>query len=991
VSLPGHTLQLLPQSSPSAAGAAAAGQPIDLTVVLRRTNEAGFQAYLLAVQTPGSPSYHHFLSQTALAAQFGPSQQAYDAINSYLQSQGLAVTQTSANLLTLDATGTRAQVQQAFHVQIADYQSPSGQAFYANQADPSVPAAIAPYIQSVLGLDNLAVGAPGSLPAQPTAAPFAAPNPNPMAIGVAYNFPLVTTQSGQSSNGAGQIIGLMEFDDFYDSDLARWLALTGLPASLANQVTRVPVKGGTTPSNTSGTAEIQLDVEAVVGLAQGATFRAYETKDVAFDTRVPAMLNKMINEGVTVVTNSWSSCEDDSTPAALMAIDSVLAQASAGGVPVFNDTGDNGNDCQYDLPFVYNHAAFPADSPNGIGVGGTNLQVTAGGAYLSEHWWDWGSDTAGAGGYGTSTVFARPSYQNTFVPGAFRSVPDIVSDGDPDTGIKICVEVLGGPYRCTGGHTGAVYGGTSLATPISAAGLALIQQAQGAQGNFNPVLYAAYNSGATIGFHTTASMLPSMRGATNDFAHLGLGSFDLGALASVLPGNTPAFTCASPSTPIGSSVVCTTTLTGILPVGSMVVAQTTSPAGASLSGCTATGGLVCGALGPAATNSACGGACPATSPACSGGQACGVAGSGSQTLTCPAACVGGSTFSLTFSSSSPGPITETLTINPGPGALVYSLNASGAAFIAIGSSLTLQSSANPAALGTPLTFSATVACTGFSPTGSVTFTIDGTTGAPVMLGSGGIATFSTSSLSVGTHTVTAAYSGNANCAVSTSGTLTQVVGQAGASTTLSSSGNPSESGQSITFTATVACAVFTPTGLVTFTIDGTAGTPVTLGSGGTATFATSSLTSGSHTVTAAYSGDSNCGPSTSSSLTQTVNAPSPAQPVGYGYCYPAVNAPPPGAPCTPFTGSGAYQSLAQSAIQYCQTLSSISQQQACIAQSLGNIGGFICTIGCGAVPGNGAPAGAGVPPARLPGAYCTNPDGSRFWVPQGAPAPPDCS
>jgi hypothetical protein len=72
-------------------------------------------------------------------------------------------------------------------------------------------------------------------------------------------------------------------------------------------------------------------------------------------------------------------------------------------------------------------------------------------------------------------------------------------------------------------------------------------------------------------------------------------------------------------------------------------------------------------------------------------------------------------------------------------------------------------------------------------------------------------------------------------------------------------------------------------------------------------------------------------------------------------------------------------------------LSSISQQQACIAQSLGNIGGFICTIGCGAASGSGAPVGTGVPPARFPGAYCTNPDGSRLWVPQGASAPPNCS
>jgi len=49
------------------------------------------------------------------------------------------------------------------------------------------------------------------------------------------------------------------------------------------------------------------------------------------------MLNRMLDDGVTVVTNSWSSCEDQTTVAALQAIDSVVAQAAAGGVPVFND------------------------------------------------------------------------------------------------------------------------------------------------------------------------------------------------------------------------------------------------------------------------------------------------------------------------------------------------------------------------------------------------------------------------------------------------------------------------------------------------------------------------------------------------------------------------------------------------------------------------------------------------------------------------------
>jgi Bacterial Ig-like domain (group 3) len=204
--------------------------------------------------------------------------------------------------------------------------------------------------------------------------------------------------------------------------------------------------------------------------------------------------------------------------------------------------------------------------------------------------------------------------------------------------------------------------------------------------------------------------------------------------------------------------------------------------------------------------------------------------------------------------------------------------------------------------------------------------------------------------------------------------------------TLTSSQNPSTSGQSVNFTATVGCASASPTGTVTFTVDGAAGSPATL-SGSMATFTTATLAAGSHTVTATYSGDLNCAPAISMTLSQVVNAQPIEQPVGYGYCYPAANAPPPGAPCTPFTGSGAYQSPGQLSAQYCMAVwQTVTQQQACIAQALGNVGGFICPFGCGAAPKPSSGSSG-----QLPGAYCTMPDGARQWVPQGAPAPAGCT
>jgi hypothetical protein len=183
----------------------------------------------------------------------------------------------------------------------------------------------------------------------------------------------------------------------------------------------------------------------------------------------------------------------------------------------------------------------------------------------------------------------------------------------------------------------------------------------------------------------------------------------------------------------------------------------------------------------------------------------------------------------------------------------------------------IKSSVNPSAYGQAVTFTATVASSGGTPTGTVTFK-DGTT----TLGSGalasGVASFTTSALSVGSHSITAAYDGATDFAPSTSPALRQTVNTATTATAIKSSVNPSAYGQAVTFTATVTSSGGAPTGTVTFK-DGT----TTLGSGalasGVASFTTSALSAGAHTITAAYGGDANFVASASSALTQTVNLP----------------------------------------------------------------------------------------------------------------------
>jgi len=194
---------------------------------------------------------------------------------------------------------------------------------------------------------------------------------------------------------------------------------------------------------------------------------------------------------------------------------------------------------------------------------------------------------------------------------------------------------------------------------------------------------------------------------------------------------------------------------------------------------------------------------------------------------------------------------------------------------------TVVSSLDPSPLGAAVTFTATlsaVAPGSGTPAGTVSFAAENnnTLCASVALNSSASAACTTSALTLGPHTVTATYSGSADFNAS-SGQVSQTVAQAATSTTVTSSANPSTAGQSVTFTASVSVAppgTGTPTGTVTFADGSATLCSPTLPANGTATCSTNALTEGSHTIKAAYSGDSNFTAS-SGSLTQSVSVTTP--------------------------------------------------------------------------------------------------------------------
>ena len=231
--------------------------------------------------------------------------------------------------------------------------------------------------------------------------------------------------------------------------VSNFLNLIGAPATVIDQITEVNVNGGTTPGPNQD--EVLVDIDAVAALAPGALIRVYEAP---FNGRgsFQALFNQMLDDKVTVISNSWAYCEDQTTLADVQGIDTIFQNAAAANISVFNGSGDTGSTC---LDGSSNTVSLPADSPNATAVGGSSLKLGPGFTYGSETWWN-GSDATpqtGQGGFGTSKFFAAPTYQTGLA--TMRSIPDVVVNADPEQGVEICQASNGG---CP---SSLLYGGTS--------------------------------------------------------------------------------------------------------------------------------------------------------------------------------------------------------------------------------------------------------------------------------------------------------------------------------------------------------------------------------------------------------------------------------------------------------------------------------------------------------------------------------------------------
>lgn len=200
--------------------------------------------------------------------------------------------------------------------------------------------------------------------------------------------------------------------------------------------------------------------------------------------------------------------------------------------------------------------------------------------------------------------------------------------------------------------------------------------------------------------------------------------------------------------------------------------------------------------------------------------------------------------------------------------------------------LSLTSSANPASYGSDVTFTLMAQGDHAIPSGQIQFLDGASLIATATLNPAGTASIAESSLKLGTHPITARYTATQNFGAAASAVLNQViqtsVGMA-TSTMLASNLNPATAGESVTFTADVVTVgqSLVPAGAVTFLDGSTVLGTASLNSSGLATLRTSSLQSGSHAISASYAGTATTAASSSTPLTESVNASSTAGPAPF--------------------------------------------------------------------------------------------------------------
>jgi subtilase family serine protease len=478
--LPGHVPEI--SKKISALGRLPATNELHLAIGVPLRDPAGLDKFLADVYDPASSNYRHFLTPTEFAARFSATEADYAAVKNFALTNGFKITGEHGNRLLLDVTAKAAEVERAFHFNLKKFKHPKeNREFFAPDAEPTVDLGLA--VVDVQGLSDYSRPQPRS---HQVDLKMSAPRNGSAPDGSSYfgNDFRNAYVPGTVLTGAGQQVGLLQFDGFYAADIAKYAQQTGsgrtnipVQAVLLDGVSGTPGYSGISGAN----GEVSLDIEMAMAMAPGLA------KIVVFEGNLQnSILNAMAaSNTVKNLSSSWGWSGGPSTTT-----DNIFKTLAAQGQSFFNASGDS---CAFTVGAssvngVDNTSIpnAPSSSPYITQVGGTTLMTGGGATYSSETVWNWGGGSGSSGG--VSSYYSIPSWQTNVSMTANlgsttqRNIPDVALTAD-------------GCYVYSGNGSAGSYGGTSCAAPLWAGFMALVNQQAVANGNptagfINPAIYA---------------------------------------------------------------------------------------------------------------------------------------------------------------------------------------------------------------------------------------------------------------------------------------------------------------------------------------------------------------------------------------------------------------------------------------------------------------------------------------------------------------------
>lgn len=455
-------------------GAVSPTASVSGAVVLQPRDEGALTRFISQVTDRHSPLFHHYLTPGSFAARFGPAPSTIAAVKAQLEASGLTVTNVARDGLILDFQAPANRVEATFRTGLDRYRLANGSIGRARTAPVRVPATVAKYVTSVVGLDTTVRLRPSGVLRAPRSTrgkyasaaapktfthPAGSPTPCSDAQSIAEEFGGLTDDQianaygvfglfDAGDTGSGQHIAVYELEPFDTNDLRTfdtcYFGATQATAMLGH-VALKNVDGGQ-PAG-SGSGESILDVENVSAFAPGASIDVYQAPNTTFGAMDEYA--QIVNDDVDqIVTTSWGFCEQglqEGSPGIQQAENLIFQQAAAQGQTVFSASGDQGsNDCNAFETATPVAPVLSVDDPSSqpyvVAAGGTTINDATQPA--NEQVWNDGA-LAGAGGGGISESWPMPAWQSApMVPGgaASTSNANAVTAAETFEGTRFCLD-----------------------------------------------------------------------------------------------------------------------------------------------------------------------------------------------------------------------------------------------------------------------------------------------------------------------------------------------------------------------------------------------------------------------------------------------------------------------------------------------------------------------------------------------------------------------